>query len=273
MIFYLLDIPGQILLTLTKISGNIFSRGEKRKMNDYVITIDVDWASDSIIVEVVNYLVKNKVKATWFITHDSEQIRELFKYPYLFELGIHPNFHERSTQGKTPGEVMSYLQKIVPQAKLVRTHDLMQSSSLLKMMREEFNILYDVSLLLPNTPNIIPHEIFYSKDIGLLRFPYFWEDDIEIYNSNPCFSFKHKKYHVPGLKIFNFHPIHILLNSCNMENYNNFKRAKNPSITDYINENQGIGTFFREIVQFLINNTDFPGQTISDLADKWRNSR
>ena len=128
-------------------------------MNDYVLTIDVDWAPDWAIAEVADILIENNVKATWFITHDSQELKRLFDYTDLFEIGLHPNFDESSTQGKTPEEIMNYLQKIAPHANSVRTHGLVQSSQLLKMMREKFNIIYDVSLLLPDTPNIIPHKI------------------------------------------------------------------------------------------------------------------
>lgn len=214
-------------------------------LNDYVITIDVDWAQDWAIAEVANNLIENNVKATWFITHDSFGIRKLFKYPHLFEVGLHPNFHPESTQGKEPEDVMMYLKRIAPSAKSVRTHGLVQSSRLLRIMREDFDILHDVSLFLPKTPNIIPHEMFFSRNNkGLLRFPYFWEDDEVMYSPEHCFSFRHKKYHDSGLKIFCFHPIHII-------------------------HDQGTGTLFEEIVQFLSVDAKSPSQTISDLAHRW----
>lgn len=245
-------------------------------MKEYLITFDTDWVSDSIIKEVRDYLIDNEIKSTWFITHDSPEIRKLFDYPTLFELGMHPNFCEGSTQGNTPREVMRYLQKIVPQAKSVRMHSLVQSSPLLKMMQEEFNILYDVSLLLPYTEGITPHEIFYSKNVSLLRLPYFWEDDLEMYRPNPCFSLTNNKYHVDGIKIFNFHPIHIVLNSYSMENYYlckskvDIRKCSLSELQKYINTSgEGTGTFFKELVQFNKNN-HFPGLTISELAFKWR---
>lgn len=250
-------------------------------LNDYVITIDVDWAPDWAIAEVANILIANNVKATWFITHDSKEIRKLFKYPNIIECGIHPNFQSESTQGKNSNEVLTYLTGIFPHSNTIRTHGLFQSSILLKEIREDFNIMNDVSLCLPETPYIAPHEIFFSKtNKGLLRFPYFWEDDFEMYKPEPCFSFKHEKYHVPGLKIFDFHVMHIILNSSDMTNYYNCKEDKDllelsdVDVQLYINEGQGAGTLFREIVHFLsANNTKSPSQTISDLAHRWRDSR
>jgi hypothetical protein len=250
-------------------------------LNDYVITIDVDWAPDWAIAEVANILIANNVKATWFITSDSQEIRKLFKNSQLFEVGLHPNFEKGSTQGKKSKEVMRYLTKIAPHAKSMRTHDLVQSSRLLKMVREDFDILYDVSLLLPETPNIIPHEIFFSKTKkGLLRFPFFWEDDVEMYRPQPCFSLTCNKYNITGLKIFNFHPIHIVLNSSDMNNYYSCKhqiyvtKCSLPDLQPYINTEYGTGTFFNELVKSISsNNIDLlpSGKTISQLAFEWRN--
>jgi hypothetical protein len=248
-----------------------------RMLNDYVITIDVDWSPDWAISEVMNIFIANKIKSTWFITHNSKKTNELFKYPDLFEVGLHPNFSEGSSQGKNPEEIMANLKEIAPDAVSVRTHGLVQSTRLLLMLREEFNILYDVSIFLPETPNIIPHEVFFSKrKLGLLRFPYFWEDAEEMYRPVTCFSFKHEKNHAWGLKIFNFHPIHIVLNSCDMIDYYNFKKDNNllelsaADLQPYINKGQGTGTLFKELVQFLSNNAKSSTQTISDLANKWK---
>ena len=69
------------------------------------------------------------------------------------------------------------------------------------MMTEQFGIQYDVSILLPNTPNITPHTFYTSKDTSLIRIPYFWEDDCEMIIPEPIFSFEHPKFHDSGLKI------------------------------------------------------------------------
>ncbi len=44
-------------------------------LNEYLITIDTDWASDSIIAQVANFLIENEIKSTWFVTHESPEIR------------------------------------------------------------------------------------------------------------------------------------------------------------------------------------------------------
>lgn len=246
-------------------------------VNDYVITIDIDWAPDWIISEVADILIKNKLKSTWFVTHETPEIKKMLEYPDLFELGLHPNFSEGSSQGKNPKKVMSYLKKLLPNATSVRTHGAIQSSNLLQLMNEDFNIQCDVSIYLPETPSIIPHEIFFSKnEKSLLRLPYFWEDMDEMNRPEPCFSFSNEKFHVDGIKIFAFHPINIVLNCFEMADYITCKTnvkinaCTYADLEDYVNKNkEGSGTFFKELVEFIKNNQQNPGITISELATKW----
>ena len=61
-------------------------------LNDFLITVDIDWAPDIAIAATAKYLIENEVKATWFITHASPEVERLKEYPQLFELGVHPNF-------------------------------------------------------------------------------------------------------------------------------------------------------------------------------------
>ena len=244
-------------------------------LNDYLITVDVEWASDSVIAEVANYLISNKIRSTWFITHDSAEISRILSCRDLFEVGIHPNFLEKSCQGRDVREIMKNLLRIAPEARSMRTHSLVQSTPLLRMAKEEFEIQHDVSLFLQNTPNIIPHEFFVSKSSALVRIPYFWEDDAETLHPNPCFSLSDSRHHVDGVKIFNFHPVHIILNSCNPENYQSCRSELEIAECDvsdlqaYANKTrQGAGVFFRDVVQLMKDRSR--GLSISDLVRKWR---
>ena len=42
--------------------------------NDYILTIDLDWAPDWMIEYVANELIRAQVKATWFVTHASHAV-------------------------------------------------------------------------------------------------------------------------------------------------------------------------------------------------------
>lgn len=228
--------------------------------NEICITLDVDWAPDFVIDYVAKILIRKKIKATWFATHMSKDVLELVKNP-LFEVGLHPNFLSNSTQGTNPEEILENLKSLFPTAKSIKTHCLLQSSSLL-MLFHKFGIENDVSLLLERTKNIAPH---YSPYFHLYRFPFFWEDDVAMSYNNWEVE---QLINIPGMKIFNFHPIHIYLNSKNMENYNKLKTSFGKDLNfqnleNFINnEHDGAGMFFVSLTNYLVGKKS---TTIIDL--------
>jgi hypothetical protein len=242
-------------------------------LNRHLITLDVDWASDEVIELCARILIERGVKATWLITHDSAAVRELSAKPELFELGIHPNFLPGGTQGDTPEAVIEHLLAIVPGARTVRTHHLVQSTGLLRTLADRYGIEHDLSLLLPDTPGITPHELWLPA--RLLRFPTFWEDDEEMLRPEPSFSLSDPRYQVPGLKIFGFHPIHVALNSSSVGPYHRLKSEHDISevsleeLRAYASDAAGAGTLFRELVEHIAAEPTRPGLTISELADEW----
>jgi hypothetical protein len=248
-------------------------------LDHYVITLDVDWASDEVIAHCAEILVANAVKATWLVTHDCSAVGALSRRDDLFELGIHPNFHAGSTQGDEPRAVLDHLAAIVPQARSVRTHGLYQSTELLRLMLGDYGIENDLSLLLPDTPGITPHE-FHLPEGVLRRFPTFWEDDAEMLRPQPSFSLDDARYHVAGLKIFTFHPVLVALNARSLEPYQRLKREHDISratlddLAPYANDSgPGDGTFFRELVAHVGSGAAGPSLTVSELARAWMESR
>lgn len=232
--------------------------------NEVCITLDMDWAPDFVINHVAEILIRKKIKATWFATHMSKAVLELVKNP-LFEVGLHPNFLPNSTQGTNPEEILRNLKSAFPTAKSIRTHSLLQSSPLL-MLFHKFGIENDVSLLLERTKDITPH---YSPYFHLYRFPFFWEDDLAMSYNNWEVS---PLINIPGMKIFNFHPIHIYLNSKNMENYNKLKTqfgndSNYQKFEKFINnESDGVGMFFASLTDYLVNKKS---ATIIDLQQEF----
>ncbi|QLH04015.1 hypothetical protein C5F49_00760 [Nitrosopumilus oxyclinae] len=232
----------------------------------FVITLDCDWVPDFILDDVVNLFNEKNVKAVFFITNDSPTVQKLRKNP-LFEVGIHPNFFPNSSHGNDIDSVLKYLKEIIPEAKSIRTHGLYQSTPLLKKF-QEYGIENDVSILLSKTPNLTSH---YSKFFNLYRFPYFWEDDVEM-DEEYKWSLDNPLFHKEGLKIFNFHPIHVYLNSRKMNQYNSLKEevglnnVNENNIKNYINKNKnGAKDFLEEIISHLENKDTF---TIQNLKKK-----
>ncbi len=242
---------------------NIFNKTEP------VITFDVDWAPDYVIDYVAEKLKNLKIKATWFITHDSPSIQKLLDNS-LFEIGLHPNFYNNSTQGNGIDDILKNLKKIVNDAKSIRTHGLYQSSEIF-LKFNKYGIENDVSILFSNESNIFPH---YSKIFKITRIPFYWEDDVEMENGIDWKNVK-KHFNVFGLKIFNFHPIHIFLNSNNMKNYNKLKGKKYPNINEknileFKNNSLGTETFFDILIDNLNKTKTYTINEISKIFNEDR---
>jgi hypothetical protein len=82
----------------------------------------------------------------------------------------------------------------------------------------------DVSLLLPFHRNLEPTDLYMGASRRrLTRLPYSWEDDIAAtwpgwrWNADPVTS--------AGLAIFDFHPIHVALNTATLARYETLKRT------------------------------------------------
>ena len=221
-----------------------------------VLSFDTDWCPDSMIEPILQKLRQFNIKSTWFVTNDSPLIQSMKEDP-LVELGIHPNFLPDSTQGKTYDEILCNLIKIVPDAVSVRNHTLYWSSGLLDRF-ERFGIKYDSSLSLQSSKNIKPYK---NKSTNLLRFPIYWEDDIALMENNINIDLA-----VSGLKILNFHPVHILLNSYSIANYSMAKRNQNWN--DYINNGniEGIRNVFEKLVLSLKNKKLY---TLKELGESY----
>ena len=233
------------------------------------LTFDTDWAPAWAIEQIVRYLAPRKVKATFFITDENAALPLLRQYPDLFELGIHPNLQPDSSQGSSWQEVLDHCRKIVPDAVSMRTHGLYQSSNFLMQVHQQFGIRNDVSLFLPNLEVLKPFT-FQVATCRLRRIPYNWEDDIAFYISG--FDWRLHREDLEQDRIFNFHPIHVALNSPSPEVYAKL-RAGHASIAactesdvrEFRHPGTGADNFFREIADRLAETGD--SRTIRELCE------
>jgi hypothetical protein len=243
----------------------------------YLITIDIDWAPDFMIAWVGDLLRRSGVKATWFVTHDSPGVLRLMAYQPRFAFGLHPNLLDGSTQGSNERDVFSFLRRILPSARTMRTHGLVQSTHLLELAGNEYGIEADVSVYMPEVSGITPFEQeLRHNGRKMLRIPYFFEDSIAIGVPEKSIEFSDSCYHVPGLKIFNFHPVHIYLNSDTEERYNALKQlGPLPSLSErqcsrFVDGGvSGVRKFFEELVSHISQNQR-KSYTIDDVVKLWR---
>ena len=101
------------------------------------LTVDLDWAPDWAIADCLDLVEEARVAATIFVTHDTPLLARMRANPRI-ELGLHPNFNPLldglASQGSAE-TVMRGLQRIVPEARAVRSHSMTQSSRLLDAAR------------------------------------------------------------------------------------------------------------------------------------------
>ena len=181
------------------------------------LTFDIDWAHDDILMDTLELVEEAGVCATWFVTHDTPLLGMLRANP-KFELGIHPNFNfllqGDDRRGRTAAEVIDRMLAIVPEAKSVRSHSMVQSSVLLDLFKEK-GLTHDCNHFIPEHANLSLKP--WKHWNGLTRVPYHWEDDVACMypQGRPVEELLAR----PGLKVFDFHPIHVYLNTEQIARY------------------------------------------------------
>lgn len=209
--------------------------------------MDVDWAIDPVIDFSLELLERYRCEATIFVTHDSQSIRSLMKNS-LFEVGIHPNFND-IINGRSNSSALSKIEEILEitgPVKSVRSHSLFQSSHILDYFNA-VGVKYDCNLYLPSEVNLDLKPWRHWN--GMVRVPHFWEDDVNFLGGRSVSPFFLTK--MASLKVFDFHPIHIFLNTINIEHY----RQSVPYFRDFhalkslVNsEKSGVRDLFIELI-------------------------
>ncbi len=180
----------------------------------------MDWACDEVFADTIDFVEQADVCATWFITNDTPLLERLRSNP-KFELGIHPNFNNilagspDSINGARAEETIDRLLAIVPEAKSVRSHSMTQSSLLLALF-ENKGLSHDCNHFIPHQVDIELSPWLHWN--GLIKVPYFWEDDVAALYGEDYAEFG-KLVHRKGIKVFDFHPIHVFLNTEKMDRY------------------------------------------------------
>lgn len=216
------------------------------------LTFDVDWAPDFAIELCLEILKLKKIKATFFATHETDLNQEVILQGH--ELGIHPNFLTQSSQGNSPIQIIENCLTFAPHAKTIRTHALVQSTPLLFEIFNSFpQLKLDLSTFMSNAKYIERFK-WQFDDISFDRINYNWEDDAQFFDKN----YKWSKPYFPGsISIFDFHPVHVYLNSQDSLNYENLKKelsgrslsgASKKLLQMNMNNNQGTQNFLRAII-------------------------
>lgn len=227
-------------------------------------TSDIDWAPDEVILDMLNIFESFNIKCTVFATHKSKILHESPKK--LFELAIHPNFNFLlNGQGGSIDEILDAILTEYPDAKGIRSHSMTQSSLLLVKFAEK-KLVYDANHFLPYHTNIQPFKLW----TGMIRIPYVWEDYVHWAYDN---SFDDCKIDLNshGLKIFNFHPIHVFLNTENSKRYESAKKYYHNAkeLVKYRNDKtKGTRDMLIQLLSFVKNNQS-KSITLHEIANQY----
>ncbi len=171
-------------------------------MSDLIaVTLDTDWAHDEVIAYTMDILNEHGVRATYFATNESPVLKKVDGS--RFEIGIHPDFNGTLDHESKIKELLS----IYPDAKGVRSHTLFHSWSIMDLFKK-YGFVYDSNIIMPYFPGLRPIVWFNN----VVRIPYFWEDEVHLLFGKQCEP-RTLMMGEAGLKIYNFHPIHIFLNT------------------------------------------------------------
>ncbi len=183
------------------------------------LTIDIDWAADAVLLDAVEIIERSGAQATWFVTHETELLERLRENPN-FELGIHPNFNfllqGDGRNGKDAEEVIDRLMAVVPEAKSVRSHSGTQSSRILDLFSSR-GLTHESNVFVPAQAGIELRP--WKMWSGLTRVPYFWADDVACLSGTDDAMPMRDLVSSAGIKVFDFHPIHVFLNTENLQRY------------------------------------------------------
>ena len=173
------------------------------------VSLDVDWAPDFVVEDLAELLAMHEVAVTVFCTHESAAVRALVAHPDR-ETGIHPNF----LVDRNAEEVLAESLARFPAARGVRNHVLYYHSRLLPLFHQH-GIEYFSNDLMFLHQDLAP---FYDWS-GLVRLPIYWQDDVHCAFFDRDFRPASLQLETPGMKVLNFHPIHVFLNTCNLDDY------------------------------------------------------
>ena len=242
-------------------------------LNETLITFDTDWAPNWCVRDCYEICKQAGFGATFFATDYLPVLSEIANDP-MFEIGIHPNFFPGSSHGDDERTVLKYCLSLLEELGVddtneisMRTHGLYQSSQLFYLIASEFpQIRRDVSLFMPFISGLKPfYYTMFSNIPTLIRIPFFWEDDYAAAIDKYNWQFTEK---LEGLKIFNFHPMHISLNMKDMNLFENMKKnhcipeMKPSDIEEYKNKKTRGA---RDFLNTLLNMTE-PSRFINTIS-------
>jgi len=223
------------------------------------LTFDTDWVKDETLKQVVSILKKKKIKATFFSTDHYPCLEHR-----LFEVNPHFNFNSEYSDYL---KVFKKFRQHYPKSVSIRHHSLYFHERL-RQTWENAGIKYTSNTFQPLVSNIKPYWI--TKNI--LEIPIYFMDYwyLENFGQETDFTLKSLNLKKPGLKVFDFHPIHLSLNTPNLTYYEKCRQKyphlhQTPSaIEKECYQGDGIFTLFEKLINYLVEK-NIPTYTLKEI--------
>jgi hypothetical protein len=225
-------------------------------------TMDMDWAPSQVIEYALHLFEDYSVKCTLFLTNEVPENIKLNGH----EVAVHPNFKNMNLLEET----VSNLLNIVPESIGCRSHALFYAWQLLPIYAK-YGICYDSSVVMYNMPSIFPYKLTSS----IWELPIFYLDYIHLWINRETeaakeTSFKTTSFHLntDGLKIFDFHPMHIFLNTDTLERYEAAKPYYHDpdKLREFMNP-ESSGTGIRVLLKRILAQATEQAQSIKTLSE------
>lgn len=184
----------------------------------FILTMDTDWAPQFVLDHALSLIGDHGVPVTLFCT-SPYHLPEDLQADGSVETALHPNFMPGSTQGPPNAgeeERLRHLLALYPTARGSRSHRFYWHSGLRNRLLN-CGLAYDASIFCPLQSHLVPYDYY-----GLTRFPTWWADGYHLLKGFALDRFAPPGMEMPGLKILNFHPIHVY---CNTSDLGRMKKA------------------------------------------------
>jgi len=192
-----------------------------------ILSLDIDWANDEVLEHTLNYIERANIKACFFVTHDTPLLQRIINNP-LFEVGLHPNFNDlidAKNQPNTASQIIDNLLKIIPNTNVLRSHSMTTSGRWIGLFKQKGithlsnYIQYGVEPIVPfrQINNIVETPVYFADD-GYV----YLNDTKEMMNLDIGEVIKPN---INGIKVYNFHPIHLFINTTSFADYNLYKET------------------------------------------------
>jgi len=220
--------------------------------NKSILSFDMDWATDDVLHYMLRLINKMGKKVVVFVTHKTDLLRD-FRANDNIELGIHPNFNRCfEVGGESVENVLEEILNIVPEAQVSRSHSLTTSGRWLGLYKSA-GLRYLSNYMMEWQEDINP----FRHVNGLIEVPIYFADDGFIFQEDISketigrAKYKAEKKN-KGLKVFNFHPIHLYLNTPSYRYYDASKKEL------VINKNGlGVLSLFEDFFLQKVESHDF----------------